>query len=280
MLSVYVGIAYIVGLPFWLERSYLVTAVALVIGNWLLINMSFHYYMAWKTSPGNPPEGVIIENAVSICKKCIAPKPPRAHHCSVCNKCILKMDHHCPWLNNCVGHFNHRYFFMFCFYTWAGTIFVAIFGVLVAYEHWFGDEAKERLASANATLALKMRGVDLPPTGYSWSNFRHSCIIFEVLSTGSVFAAVAALMAWHAKLITNGETCVETYINDKEKKRLKNLGYPIFRSPFDRGPRRNWQVFLGFTTGHGWLQVFFPSKHLPESNGIFWPYLRSDQTIR
>jgi Uncharacterized protein containing DHHC-type Zn finger len=40
-------------------------------------------------------QGALIPEAASICKKCIAPKPPRTHHCSVCNKCILKMDHHC-----------------------------------------------------------------------------------------------------------------------------------------------------------------------------------------
>lgn len=37
----------------------------------------------------------LIYNDVVICKKCDYPKPPRTHHCSVCKKCILKMDHHC-----------------------------------------------------------------------------------------------------------------------------------------------------------------------------------------
>ena len=40
-------------------------------------------------------QGGLIPETASICRKCIAPKPPRTHHCSVCNKCVLKMDHHC-----------------------------------------------------------------------------------------------------------------------------------------------------------------------------------------
>jgi palmitoyltransferase len=32
-----------------------------------------------------------------ICEKCFMIKPDRAHHCSVCDSCVLKMDHHCPW---------------------------------------------------------------------------------------------------------------------------------------------------------------------------------------
>jgi hypothetical protein len=38
-----------------------------------------------------------------FCKKCVLPKPDRAHHCSLCQRCVLKMDHHCPWINNCVS---------------------------------------------------------------------------------------------------------------------------------------------------------------------------------
>ena len=43
-----------------------------------------------------------------MCRRCQAFKPPRAHHCSICKRCIIKMDHHCPWVNNCVGIGNHK----------------------------------------------------------------------------------------------------------------------------------------------------------------------------
>ncbi len=35
-----------------------------------------------------------IEGEARVCNKCKNYKPVRAHHCSTCNTCILKMDHH------------------------------------------------------------------------------------------------------------------------------------------------------------------------------------------
>ena len=290
-LVAYVSIAYCVGLPFWLERSYLVTAVALLIGNWLLINVVFNYWMALTTSPGHPPTKEPLRHVSSICKKCISPKPPRAHHCSVCRKCILKMDHHCPWLNNCVGHFNHRYFFLFCFYTWMGTVFVALFGALVAYEEYFGDnryykQVRSAVDSINDTISsipppdiedLSDKENHVPtesaardaPT-HSWSSVRHGCIVFEMLSTAGIFLAIGALTSWHMKLITDGETCVETYINRKEKERLIKLGHS-FRNPYDLSPRVNWINFLGFNqVGGGWRRLLLPSTFPPNGDGLTW----------
>ncbi|XP_038830601.1 palmitoyltransferase ZDHHC16B-like isoform X2 [Salvelinus namaycush] len=98
----------------------------LTYGHWVLIMVLFHYYKATTTSPGHPPQIKSDTPSVSICKKCIVPKPARTHHCSICNTCILKMDHHCPWLNNCVGHFNHRYFFSFCLYMTMGCMYCSV----------------------------------------------------------------------------------------------------------------------------------------------------------
>ncbi|KAI8955574.1 zf-DHHC-domain-containing protein [Xylaria longipes] len=51
------------------------------------------------------------------CRKCAAPKPPRAHHCKSCGRCVPRMDHHCPWTGNCVGLQTFPHFVRFIMYT-------------------------------------------------------------------------------------------------------------------------------------------------------------------
>lgn len=46
------------------------------------------------------------------CDVCGIERPERAHHCSQCGRCILRMDHHCPWIGNCVGWRNHKFFIL------------------------------------------------------------------------------------------------------------------------------------------------------------------------
>lgn len=49
-------------------------------------------------------------------------KPARAHHDSVTGRCIVKFDHFCPWVGNAVGALNHKFFFLFVFYTFLTSI--------------------------------------------------------------------------------------------------------------------------------------------------------------
>ncbi|XP_058182053.1 probable protein S-acyltransferase 15 isoform X2 [Rhododendron vialii] len=60
------------------------------------------------------------------CAKCSAYKPPRAHHCRSCRRCILRMDHHCMWINNCVGHRNYKAFVVLVFYAAMSSLYSAI----------------------------------------------------------------------------------------------------------------------------------------------------------
>lgn len=62
---------------------------------------------------------------VSWCETCKTTRPERAHHCSICDHCILRMDHHCPLIANCVGWRNHKYFILLHWWTfWACLVFL------------------------------------------------------------------------------------------------------------------------------------------------------------
>ncbi len=55
----------------------------------LQLNSAANYENNYENSPHLGNE--------EYCLKCEAYKPERSHHCSICQKCVLKMDHHCPW---------------------------------------------------------------------------------------------------------------------------------------------------------------------------------------
>ncbi|KAM4525604.1 palmitoyltransferase ZDHHC16B isoform 1-T1 [Odontesthes bonariensis] len=229
----------------------------LCCGHWLLVMVVFHYYKATTTPPGHPPKEKLNTPSVSICKKCITPKPPRTHHCSICNMCVLKMDHHCPWLNNCVGHFNHRYFFSFCLYMTLGCIYCSI---------------SSRNLFLEAYDAVETYYQTTPPDYSLRESTAHKCVIFLWVLTSSVAVALGGLTLWHAMLISRGETSVERHINRKEARRLRERG-KVFRNPFHHGRIDNWQLMFGVESTSHWLtRVLLPSGHPPIGDGITWDF--------
>ncbi|XP_028824784.1 palmitoyltransferase ZDHHC16A-like isoform X1 [Denticeps clupeoides] len=266
--------------PFWIVWH-------ICYGHWNLIMIIFHYYKATKTSPGYPPKMKPDIPFVSVCKKCIIPKPARTHHCGICNTCILKMDHHCPWLNNCVGHFNHRYFFSFCLFMTLGCMYCSISGRTLfinayhAIEHFKHLEVEQPGVPVKGVGLLigivppeamtKKSSYNTPPPPYTFKDkMFHKSIIYMWVLTSTVAVALGGLTLWHAMLISRGETSIERHINKKEAKRLAKHG-KVYRNPFNYGRLNNWKIFFGVEKTSHWLtRVLLPSSHAPYGDGLTW----------
>lgn len=120
-----------------------------------------------------------------FCKKCQCPKPDRAHHCSTCKRCVLKMDHHCPWLATCVGLHNYKAFLLFLIYT---TLFCWVcFTVSVL---WLWAEIFSDWAPSDAGLPV-------------------SVVILSLLG-GVIGLVLTGFTAWHISLAVRGMTTIES----------------------------------------------------------------------
>jgi len=174
-----------------------------------LLGVAFYILLNWSyttavfTSPGTTtssmgysslpthatpttPAGLTVKanGEMRFCKKCQARKPDRAHHCSTCRTCVLKMDHHCPWLATCVGLRNYKAFLLFLIYT---TLFCFVcFGVSA---NWVWTE----IINDGSTTE------DLMPVNY---------VMLAVVS-GIIGIVLAGFTGWHILLAARGQTTIE-----------------------------------------------------------------------
>ncbi|ESO05783.1 hypothetical protein HELRODRAFT_77555 [Helobdella robusta] len=141
------------------------------------------------------------------CPKCVSIKPERAHHCSICQRCIEKMDHHCPWVNNCVGERNLKYFVLFTFYICLMSCHV----IYMSGFHFFSCISTRLSGSCfNFTPAI--------------TSFLMMMLFVESLLFG-LFTCIMCISQMSA--ILNDETGIEQLKRDKTKycrtSRVKNL---------------------------------------------------------
>lgn len=77
-------------------------------------------------------------------------------------------------------------------------------------------------------------------------------------------------MAWHALLITRGETSVEAYINKAMRIRYAEMK-KLYKNPYDFGARKNWRMFLGIVGERTFVKnILLPSAHKPIGDGLTW----------
>ncbi|KAF7533394.1 hypothetical protein G7Z17_g13521 [Cylindrodendrum hubeiense] len=211
--ATYIPLVFVYGLTSWavwvvvcigsvsIKSAWIGTGSS-IIGVALFVLLNWSYTTAVFTPPGsttndmgygllptqNAPQAtsftVKSNGEFRFCKKCQARKPDRAHHCSTCRRCVLKMDHHCPWLATCIGLRNHKAFLLFLIYT---TIFC--FYAFAVSGCWVWDEV-------------------LDDTQYLETFMPVNFIMLSVVS-GIIGLVVGAFTGWHVHLASRGQTTIE-----------------------------------------------------------------------
>jgi hypothetical protein len=145
-----------------------------------LVGMTlWSYAMVATTDPGRVPDAFLLSSPGSaelalergnmdVCVPCDVYKPPRAHHCSRCGRCVLKYDHHCPWIAQCVGFFNYKLYLVFIFYAWLLALLVtvslshAVYIFLLDFVHGMSSEGSTLSDWSNQTADLVRKTPGLP----------------------------------------------------------------------------------------------------------------------
>lgn len=142
-----------------------------------------------------------------FCSQCKIFKPPRTHHCTICQRCILRMDHHCLWIENCVGLRNHKYFLLFLLYLTI-TIGIAEIFLISALCHawWYG--------------------------GYRWYHWILA-IALSLPFNSVAFVLVFAVLLQNLAVILHNKIAIEILETKWAEEDCRAIG--IYRYPYDRG---------------------------------------------
>ncbi|XP_037962479.2 palmitoyltransferase ZDHHC20-B isoform X3 [Plutella xylostella] len=182
-----------------------------------------------------------MSGSVRYCNRCVIIKPDRAHHCSICARCVLKMDHHCPWVNNCVCFHNYKYFMLFLGYALVYCLFVMATCMPFFIKFWKGN-----FGGATAT-------------GRYHVVFAFFVALMFGISLGSLFG-------YHCYLVSHNRTTLEAF------------RAPMFRGGADKngfsmGCFGNFKEVFG-ARPHLWLVPVFTSR----GDGLEFP-VRSEHQL-
>ncbi|KAG9240120.1 DHHC palmitoyltransferase-domain-containing protein [Calycina marina] len=117
------------------------------------------------------------------CRTCRLLKPARSKHCSICKRCISKMDHHCIFINNCVGYQNQHWFLLLLFAT----------ATVISYAVFIGSTFLSTMVKSNIPRW------NILGKGFTWSE--HVYILGWALQERTRMGAVTLLCALTAPLV-------------------------------------------------------------------------------
>lgn len=180
------------------------------------------------------------------CIKCKVWKPDRCHHCSTCNKCILRMDHHCPWFACCIGYYNQKFFIQHLLYICGFSTYCCIISSIILYRFFNNQEYEHDYLTLKLVFLFILS------------------IVFMITITIFGFFLIYLVL----KNRTTIEFQDERWWGDKQQYKFdsgNNKKYNIF----DLGTLNNWKAVMGPNIWYWILPISFTKKDITSKvNGI------------
>ncbi|KAJ6773007.1 PROTEIN S-ACYLTRANSFERASE 16-RELATED [Salix koriyanagi] len=145
------------------------------------------------------------------CDKCCTYKPPRAHHCRICRRCVLRMDHHCLWINNCVGYWNYKAFVILVLYATIASIYSSVMIISCALQKNWNFSGRVPMKIFFAISGAMMLGLSI---------------------------TFGTLLGFHIYLISCNMTTIENYEGIRAAWLARKSGHS-YRHPFNLSVYKN-----------------------------------------
>ena len=183
-----------------------------------------------------------------FCEICNTFKPPRCHHCSKCNRCLLKFDHHCHMFDTCIGFHNYKFFIQFLNFNLFGSI---VFLITIGLALGLGV-AEQRGIFVNFIIAIVFYSIEFVVSLMFFSF--HIKLLSRNETTIEYFALNAYLKGDHSYIHVFQEGPTRNFIESTDRAVL---------NPYNLGTKENFKEVFG-DDFFSWISPTFTSK----GNGV------------
>lgn len=188
------------------------------------------------------------------CIVCSFHKPPRCHHCPMCNVCVLKRDHHCFFARQCIGLNNQRFFLVFNFWAVCLTAFA-----IPQFWYFFYVTAWQMMTWGEAFLPWTLIKCLMGTT--SFYNFY---LILQLYSLIFFIMTAATFLYEQLQCVDKGMTSFELEKKDEMIETECKSRYERFACVFGR--RALWVNLL---IPYHWISE-------PTDDGISWDSIKKE----
>ena len=212
----------------------------------------------WSVITHHKPEGVTRTAypywSWKPCVVCSFHKPPRCHHCPMCNECVLKRDHHCFFARQCIGLYNQRFFVVFNFWSTCLTVLVAPQIIYYTYSALWPT-----MTIGDLFLPWTLMRFIL-----GFTPFYTFYIILQVYSIIFFILTAGTFLYEQIKCIDMGLTSFETDNKADDIKTECKSRYEKFACVFGRRP-----IIINFLIPFHWMSP-------PADDGISWDTMKKE----